>query len=57
LEKKVKYQAEGKQYVYYSSAPDDVRPVDKNISRGYSIIGFHQFENLPDGRVLCEAMI
>jgi hypothetical protein len=57
LEKKIKFQAEGKTYVFYSSLPDEMRPADKNITRGYSIIGFHQFENLPDGRVLAESII
>lgn len=41
LEKKVKFHADGKQYVYYSSMPDELKPADKNVSRGYSIIGFH----------------
>ena len=57
LEKKVKFQADGKHYVFYSSVPDEIKPNEKNVSRGYSIIGFHQFENLPDGRVLCESIM
>ena len=57
LEKKVKFQAEGKHYVYYTSVPDEIKAAEKSNLRGYTIIGYHQFEILEDGRVLCESMM
>lgn len=44
LEKKVWFTHEKKEYVFFTSIPDEVRPVEDKITRAYTVIGYHVFE-------------
>ena len=51
LEKKLKFTHQGKIFIFFTSIPDTFRPAEGKITRAYSIMGFHIFERLEDGRL------
>lgn len=51
MEKKVKFEKDGKHYIYVSSVPDQFKPVEGEIVRATTLIGFHSFERAEDGRI------
>jgi hypothetical protein len=51
LEKKLKFHHEGKLFVFFTSMPDVIKPPDSKTTRAYSIVGFHIFERIEDGRL------
>ena len=62
VEKKLKFKAKVEQFkgvkgkysrhfVYFSSLPDEFRPLDKNVTRAKVLFGIHMFEKLEDGRL------
>lgn len=57
LEKKVKFTDGNKRYVYFTSLPDEILPIEEGVSRGYTLIGFHCFERQEDGRILMEGIM
>jgi len=56
LEKKLKFMHEGKWFIYFSSIPDEIQPVEAKITRATTIVGFNVFERLEDGRVRFTAL-
>lgn len=62
VEKKLKFKVKVEQiqgvkgkhtrhFVYFSSLPDEFRPIDKNVTRAKVLFGIHMFEKLEDGRL------
>jgi len=43
IEKKVKFSKDGKIYVLFSAAPDEIKMPDAKISRAYTVLGLMQF--------------
>ena len=38
--------------MFFSSIPDDFKPAGEGgVTRAYTIIGFHEYEKLDDGRI------
>jgi len=56
LEKKLIFRDKDVTYIYFSSIPDEIQPPQDKVSRAYTLIGFHVFERLPDGRILYTAL-
>jgi hypothetical protein len=51
LEKKFKFTKGNRQFVIFTSIPDDIQPTDSSTTRAHTILGYHVFEKLDDGRV------
>ena len=51
LEKKLKFQMDSRHFIYFSSIPDEIQPAEKYVIRATTIIGYHCFERMDDGRV------
>lgn len=41
----------------FTSLPDEIKPFEAKVTRAYSIVGFHVFEPLEDGRILFEGLM
>ncbi len=39
MDKKLKFQNDGKKYIYYSAAPNELLTADEQLSRAYTIVG------------------
>ena len=55
LEKKIFFKHDGAYYIFFSSIPDSFRPNEKNVSRAYTVTGFHVWKE-EDGKILYNAL-
>ena len=56
VEKKIVFRDGKKYYHFFTAAPDDFRPGDKDTVRGYQLVGFHIFEEQDDGTIKYESL-
>lgn len=51
LEKKMKFSKDNRHFIVFTSIPDEMQPAENNIVRATTILGYHCFEKLDDGRI------
>jgi hypothetical protein len=50
VDKYIFFRNENKDYIYVSSVPDEIKDIESQVTRSYTIVEFMVFERIEDGR-------